>query len=95
MTRVERMNVLAEAKRILKRNGKAIALEVDNPDNIFVRIFIGLWFFYWLPANFETPTRREMLKYGLDNEFREAGFVNVGKVSKFQRIFQIIDGDKL
>lgn len=94
MPREIRYKVLTEAKRILKEKGKVIILELDNPESILTRLFIGLWFFYWLPFNFETPTRRDMLKHGLINEVEEAGFKNVRKVSKHGGVFQIVEGEK-
>ena len=94
MEKEERLDTLREAKRILKEKGKVIALEVDDPKNFFVRLFIGFWFFYWLPFNFETPTRRDMLKYGLENEVREAGFENIRKISTHQGVLQVVEGEK-
>ena len=94
MQRKERLDTLREAKRILKENGKAIVLEVDNPKNPFVRLFTGFWLFYWLPFNFETPTRRDMLKCGLENEIKEAGFQNIGKISSHQGVLQVVQGEK-
>jgi len=94
MPREARLRVLTEAKRILKEKGKVIVLEMDNPGSFFVRLLIGFWFFYWLPFNFETPTRRDMLKHGLTNEVKEAGFKNVKKTSKYRGVFQIVEGEK-
>ncbi|MFH1956576.1 MAG: class I SAM-dependent methyltransferase [Patescibacteria group bacterium] len=94
MPRETRLNVLKEARRILKIGGRIIVLELDNPQNFFVRLFIGLWLFYWLPFNFETPTRREMLKYGLTNEVKKSGFKNIRKISKHNGVFQIVEGEK-
>lgn len=94
MPREIRLNVLKEARRILKETGRVIVLELDNPENFFVRLFIGFWFFYWLPFNFETPTRRDMLSHGITNEVKEAGFKNIRKISKHQGVFQIVEGEK-
>jgi ubiquinone/menaquinone biosynthesis C-methylase UbiE len=94
MKRELRQQVLREAYRILQKNGQVIVLELDNPNNYFIRLFIGIWFFYWLPFNFETPTRREMLKNGLDNEVKEAGFSSINKISKFKNVFQVVIGTK-
>lgn len=94
MPREIRLKVLVEAKRILKEKGEVIILELDNPERFFVRLFIGFWFFYWLPLNFETPTRRDMLKHGLTNEVKEAGFKNIKKSSKYKGVFQIVEGEK-
>ena len=94
MQREERLDTLREAKRILKEKGKVIVLEVDDPKIFFVRLFIGFWLFYWLPFNFETPTRRDMLRYGLENEVKEAGFENIRKISSRQGVFQVVEGEK-
>lgn len=92
MPREIRLKVLSEAKRILKENGKVIILDLDNPENMFIRLFIGFWFFYWLPFNFETPTRRDMLKRRLTTEVAEIGFNSVEKQSKFHGVFQVVQG---
>ncbi len=94
MKKEERLDALREAKRILKEKGKVIVLEVNDPKNFLVRLFIGFWLFYWLPFNFETPTRRDMLKYGLENEVKEAGFENIRKISSHQGVFQVVEGEK-
>jgi ubiquinone/menaquinone biosynthesis C-methylase UbiE len=95
MRRPERLNTLLEAKRIMKEGSRVVVLEVDNPEGGFRRIFVGLWLFYWLPFNFETPTRRDMLKRGLTNELREAGFKNIRKSPKHHGVFQVVEGQKL
>jgi ubiquinone/menaquinone biosynthesis C-methylase UbiE len=94
MWRADRLQVLCEARRILRAGGKVVILELDNPESFIVRFLAGLWFFYWLPFNFETPTRRDMLKHGLVNEVIEAGFRNVIKTSKRRGVFQIVEGDR-
>ena len=94
MPREIRQEVLVEARRILKDNGTIIILELDNPKNPFVRLFIGFWGFYWLPFNFETPTRRDMLRHGLTKEVEEAGFKHIRKTSKYCGIFQTVQGVK-
>jgi ubiquinone/menaquinone biosynthesis C-methylase UbiE len=94
MKKEERLDTLTEARRILKDGGRVVVLEVDDPKNFFVRLFAGFWFFYWLPFNFETPTRKDMLKNGLENEVNEAVFVNIRKISSHQGIFQVVEGEK-
>jgi len=94
MTRAVRLAVLAEVRRILKDGGRIIVLELDRPSSLWVRLFIALWFLYWLPFNFETPTRRDMLEHGVVEEVREAGFREVTKVSKHRGVFQIVQGVK-
>jgi ubiquinone/menaquinone biosynthesis C-methylase UbiE len=94
MYREDRLKTLQEARRVLKQNGQVIVLEIDNPPNIWVRLLFGLIAFYWLPGNFETPTRREMFKYGLDNEVRESVFVDVQKYSIRHGVLQTVTGIK-
>ncbi len=93
MEREQRLETLKEAKRMLRQKGKVITLEVNDPKNPLVRLFIGFWFFYWLPFNFETPTRRDMLKHGLESEIKEAGFRNVRKISSHQGVLQLVEGE--
>jgi demethylmenaquinone methyltransferase/2-methoxy-6-polyprenyl-1,4-benzoquinol methylase len=94
MWRETRLEVLNEARRVLKEKGRVIVLELDKPENILLRLFAGFWFFYWLPFNSETPTRRDMLKHGLVSEVEEVGFRNVRKISKFGGICQVVEGEK-
>jgi ubiquinone/menaquinone biosynthesis C-methylase UbiE len=94
MPRDIRLKVLIEARRVLKENGNVIIFDLDNPANALVRLFIAVWFFYWLPYNFETPTRRDMFKHGLAEEAAEAGFKCVTKLSKHHGVFQIVQGIK-
>jgi ubiquinone/menaquinone biosynthesis C-methylase UbiE len=86
MPRGIRSKVLTEARRVLRENGEVIILDLDNPASVFVRLFVGFWFFYWLPFNFETPTRRDMFKHGLTTEVEEASFKHVTKLSKHHRV---------
>jgi demethylmenaquinone methyltransferase/2-methoxy-6-polyprenyl-1,4-benzoquinol methylase len=92
MSRVDRLAVLREARRILKDNGTLVVLEMDNPSSFFLRLFIGFWWFYWLPFNFETPTRRDMLKCGLLNEVKETGFKQCLKSSLYNGVLQVVQG---
>jgi ubiquinone/menaquinone biosynthesis C-methylase UbiE len=92
--RANRMEVLTEAKRVLKDSGEIVILELDHPRNLWIRLAVGLWFFYWLPFNFETRTRRDMLKHGVVEEVQEAGFRRVRKESKYRGVFQVVQGVK-
>ena len=94
MPRDMRLETLNEARRVLKDQGEVIALELDEPPSIMLRAFVGLWAFYWLPGNFETPTRRDMFKHGLSNEVKECGFGNVRKYSAYHGVFQTVIGMK-
>lgn len=94
MKRDVRMSVLHEVKRILKSGGILMVLEMDTPPRLSTKIFIGFIWFYWLPFNFETPTRRDMLQHGLKEEVIEAGFKNVSKINMFDGVFQVVQGGK-
>lgn len=87
-----RLAVLREAKRILTDGGTLTILELDNPSRLSDRLFMGFWLFYWLPFNFETPTRRDMLRRGLMEEVKEVGFRNVRKASLYKGVFQVVQG---
>lgn len=94
MDRPKRMEALNEARRVLKENGLLVVLEVDNPGSILIRLLVGLWLFYWLPFNFETRTRRDMIRNGLGNEVIESGFTELQKIPYCNGIFQTVLGKK-
>ncbi len=94
MPRATRLAVLQEAKRILADGGTLAVLEMDDPPGSLLRLFIAFWWFYWLPFNFETPTRRDMLRHGIVEEFTEAGFANLSRLSLYRGAFQVVQGRK-
>jgi len=94
MPRDIRLRALAETRRILRDNGMLIVLELDTPPRLLVRLLLGFWCLYWLPFNFETPTRKDMLKHGLTNEVMESGFKQITKTSSHHGVFQIIQAVK-
>jgi demethylmenaquinone methyltransferase/2-methoxy-6-polyprenyl-1,4-benzoquinol methylase len=94
MVKPAREAVLKEALRILRPGGETIVLEMDDPDELYLRVFLGWWLFYWLPFNPETPTRRDMLRYGVDNEMSDSGFIEVQKIGKFRGTMQVVIGKK-
>ncbi len=94
MPRATRLALLREARRLLRDGGELIVLELDNPESLLLRAFIWFWWFYWLPFNFETPTRKDMLRRGLAEEVREAGFEEMRKASFARGAFQVVRGRK-
>jgi demethylmenaquinone methyltransferase/2-methoxy-6-polyprenyl-1,4-benzoquinol methylase len=94
MPRRLRLEVLSEARRILRDSGRVVILELDRPGSFWLRLFYGFWFFYWLPFNFETPTRKDMLRHGVAEEAREAEFEQVRKETRFRGVFQVVEGVK-
>ena len=94
MQRPLRLMVLREARRILADRGTLAVLELDDPPGLPARLLIGFMWFYWLPFNFETPTRRDMLRHTVLKEVQEAGFDNVSKTSFHKGVFQVVNGRK-
>lgn len=94
LKREVRLTVIRESFRLLKMDGKLVIFELDKPTNLFLRTFIFIWFLYWLPFNFETPTRRDMLKHGITTEVKLGGFINIEKFSSYNGLFQTVTGVK-
>ena len=94
MKRGERLDVLKEAKRVLKNSGKLIIFEIDEPTSKLRKLFNYFWFFYWLPLNPETPTRKDLQKHKLTNEIKEAGFDIILKNNFYKRYFQTVVAQK-
>jgi ubiquinone/menaquinone biosynthesis C-methylase UbiE len=94
MDRDARLQVLSEARRVLRSGGRVIILEMDNPESLSVKLLAGFWLFYWLPFNFETPTRKDMLKHGVTSEAAEAGFQNLRRIRKSRGVLQVVEGEK-
>jgi ubiquinone/menaquinone biosynthesis C-methylase UbiE len=94
MWREARLAVLKEARRLVRDDGVVAVLELDKPTGLLRRLFLGVWWYYWLPFNFETPTRRDMMKYGVAEELAEAGFTDVNKQSLHHGSLQVVTGRK-
>jgi ubiquinone/menaquinone biosynthesis C-methylase UbiE len=94
MPRATRIDVLREARRVVKKEGKVVVLELDDPAGLGRRLLLGLWLGYWLPypINFENPTRRDMVQRGVAREMAEAGFGDTQKISKFRGTMQVVFG---
>lgn len=90
----DRLRVLSEAKRVLRADGELVVLEVDKPESLVIQLLAGIYFLYWLPFNFETPTRRDMFRHGVKTEVVDAGFRDVRKTSKYSGVFQVVQGVK-
>jgi demethylmenaquinone methyltransferase/2-methoxy-6-polyprenyl-1,4-benzoquinol methylase len=92
MRRETRLEVLREARRVVRPGGRVAVLELDDPPRLGRRLLLGLWLGYWLPypINFENPTRRDLVKRGVVTELREAGFTETRKISKFHGTMQVV-----
>jgi ubiquinone/menaquinone biosynthesis C-methylase UbiE len=94
MPRETRMAVLREARRLVTGGGLVTVLELDRPTSLLWRLVLGFWWYYWLPFNFETPTRRDMMRYGVAQELAEVGFTEVTKQSMHHGALQVVTGRK-
>jgi ubiquinone/menaquinone biosynthesis C-methylase UbiE len=96
MPRETRVAVLREAGRVLKRSGRVAVLELDDPPSRVRRILLGAWLLYWLPypINFENPTRRDMVRHGLQRELAAAGFEKIHKVSRYHGTMQVLTASR-
>jgi demethylmenaquinone methyltransferase/2-methoxy-6-polyprenyl-1,4-benzoquinol methylase len=94
MTRAGRLAVLREARRVVAVGGPVAVLEMDEPPSRLRRLALAIWWYYWLPFNPETPTRRDMLRHGLRKELAEAGFAAVTRRTMFDGALQVVVGRK-
>ena len=95
MKRDERLSVLKEAKRVLKDSGKLTIFEIDKPGSNLRKLFNFFWFFYWLPLNPETPTRKDLQRHKLTNEIKEAGLEVISKTNYNKGTFQTVLAKKI
>ncbi|UCE85235.1 MAG: methyltransferase domain-containing protein [Deltaproteobacteria bacterium] len=94
MPRRTRIDVLREARRLVRPEGRVVVLELDDPPSRLRRLLMGLWLGYWLPypINFENPTRRDMVRRGVVAEMKAAGFERTRRISKFEGTMQVVFG---
>jgi ubiquinone/menaquinone biosynthesis C-methylase UbiE len=92
MPRDLRLAVLRDARRVCVADGRVVVLELDRPPRWWLRWLLGLWFLYWVPFNFETPTRRDLERHTVRGEMAEAGLAAVRRRSLFGGTMQVVEG---
>lgn len=90
MPREVRRNVLSEAYRITRPQGKIVILEQNKPK----RKWKSLLFDFFELFNPEFPTYKDMLRCGLTNEIKQAGFRIIKTDTFFWEFFQIVLAEK-
>lgn len=94
MGRGKRRAVLREARRVLGEGGRVGVVEVDWPSSPLMRLYFNAWWHWWRPWRFQQATRRDMLRHGIAEELREAGFRRVRKVTVYHGGIQVVMGEK-
>jgi len=69
-----RADVLAEARRLLKPDGKLVVAEHRIPDGKWMRRLQRVWWLNWLPGNTEKHTAGSLLRNTIPAELATAGF---------------------
>ena len=83
-----RVNTLREIHRVLKPSGIFVAADFGNPGGLFARFLLKILMLV------ETDTARDMMKRGLLNEIKDAGFIEEEVIILLGGIAQIIVAGK-
>jgi len=73
MPRALRAAVLSEARRLCRRDGRVLAVEIGRTRTRWSSLGRGLWLLHWVPGNPETATTRDLVARTLAAEMRAAG----------------------
>jgi demethylmenaquinone methyltransferase/2-methoxy-6-polyprenyl-1,4-benzoquinol methylase len=90
MPREVRRRILAEAHRVIRPNGRIVVIEHNNPKRKWKRSL----FTFLERFNPEYPTYRDLLRCGLTNEIKRAGFRIVRTDVTSWEFFQIVLADR-
>jgi ubiquinone/menaquinone biosynthesis C-methylase UbiE len=74
MPEAVRAEVLAEARRLLKPDGRLVVAEHRIPDGKWMRRLQRVWWLNWLPGNTEKQTAGSLLRNTIPVELADAGF---------------------
>ncbi len=86
MPREVRRNVLSEAYRVIRPEGKIVIMEQNKPERKWKSLLLDFLEMF----NPEFPTYKDMLKCGLTNEIKQAGFRVIETDIACWEFFQIV-----
>lgn len=86
MPRQVRRNVLSEAYRVIKSEGRIVILEQNKPKRKWKSLLLDFFELF----NPEFPTYKDMLRCGLTNEIKQAGFRIIKTDTVYWELFQIV-----
>lgn len=77
MPRARRLDVLREARRLCRRDGRVLGVEIGRTQTRWSSICRGAWLLHWMPGNPETATTRELVASSLSAEMQAVGLVPI------------------
>jgi ubiquinone/menaquinone biosynthesis C-methylase UbiE len=81
MWHAQRLAVLREARRLCRRDGRVLGVEIGCTETRWSSIWRGAWLLHWVPGNPETATTRELVAGSLSAEMQAVGLVPIERNS--------------